>query len=59
MAQPSFIRCVKEVTMDWNQQWGKLTDDDLTLIDGKSDTESPGMRPANKSTLGINAKCWQ
>jgi uncharacterized protein YjbJ (UPF0337 family) len=49
MASTSFIRCVKEVTMDWNrvegnwkqlkgavkQQWGKLTDDDLTAIDGQ------------------------
>jgi uncharacterized protein YjbJ (UPF0337 family) len=48
MARRSFIRHVKEDTMDWNrvegnwkqmkgavkQQWGKLTDDDLTQIDG-------------------------
>ena len=48
-AEAPFIRCVKEVIMDWNrvsgnwkqvkgavkQQWGKLTDDNLTAIDGQ------------------------
>jgi uncharacterized protein YjbJ (UPF0337 family) len=51
-AEAPFIRCVKEVIMDWNrvsgnwkqvkgavkQQWGKLTDDDLTEIDGRRET---------------------
>jgi uncharacterized protein YjbJ (UPF0337 family) len=51
MVRTSFSRCVKEVTMDWNrvegnwkqmkgavkQQWGKLTDDDLTQINGSQE----------------------
>ena len=52
-AEAPFIRCVKEVIMDWRnrvsgnwkqvkgavkQQWGKLTDDDLTEIDGRRET---------------------
>ena len=47
------------------QQWGKLTDDDIAQINGsqeklegilRSDTDSPGMRPASKSTPGIEAR---
>jgi uncharacterized protein YjbJ (UPF0337 family) len=40
MAPAPFIGWMKEVTTDWNrvdavkQLWGKLTDDDLTQIDG-------------------------
>ena len=48
MARALFIGHIEEVTMDWNrvegnwkqmkgavkQQWGKLTDDDLTQING-------------------------
>jgi uncharacterized protein YjbJ (UPF0337 family) len=69
---------MREATMDWNrvegnwkqmkrtvkQQWGKLTDDDLSQVNGarkgskgsfRRDTESRGMRPASKLTLGIGA----
>jgi uncharacterized protein YjbJ (UPF0337 family) len=65
--------------MDWNrvegnwkqmkgavkQQWGKLTDDDLTQINGsqrsskgssRSDMESPRMKPASRSTPGIQTR---
>jgi uncharacterized protein YjbJ (UPF0337 family) len=50
-SRPQFIGPTKEVTMDWNrvegnwkqmkgkvkEQWGKLTDDDLTQVDGNLD----------------------
>ena len=73
------MHSTKEDAMDWNrvegnwkqmkgaakQQWGKLTDDDLTQIDGsreklegsfRSDMESPGMKPASRSTPGIQTR---
>ena len=65
--------------MDWNrvegnwkqmkgavkQQWGKLTDDDLTQINGSQEKlegiiqeryESPRMKPASRSTPGIQTR---
>ena len=79
MVRTSFKRCMKEVAMDWNrvegnwkqmkgtvkQQWGKLTDDDLTQIDGSREKlegiiqERYGIardKPASKSTPGINGR---